>query len=103
MKFIDKLENAHSNIDSLLNADFMRNFLKENTGIGSQLTFGKQGRGFATNNIIDALIDSQLSDEKSIEDLLNLSIGGQFGKNRNLLAEVFGGKGFGGLNITGKF
>ena len=100
--FLKNMENAHSQIDSLLNMDFLRNKLTELSRLQDTYQFGDQNRGIFTNNIIDALVDSQLQDV-NMEDLLKLDIGGTFGQNNQWSSMLQGGKGWGKFNISRRF
>ena len=100
--FLKNMENAHSNIDSLLDMDFLRTKLAELSGLQDTYQFGDQNRGIFTNNIIDALVDSQLKDG-NMEDLLKLCIGGTFGQDNQWSSMLEGGKGWGNFNLSRSF
>ena len=100
--FLKKMENAHSNIDSLINMDFLRNKLTELSGLQEGYQFGNQGRGFFSNNIIDSLVDSQTKN-RGIEDLLKFGLGGSFGQDNQWSSMLQGGKGWGKFNIGRSF
>ena len=100
--FLKKMENAHSQIDSLLDMDFLRSKLMELSGLQNKYEFGSEGQGFFKNNIIDALVDSQLQD-RNMEDLLKLGIGGAFGRDNKWSSMLEGGKGWGKFNIGRSF
>ena len=100
--FLKNMENAHSNIDSLLDMDFLRNKLTELSRLQDTYKFGNQNKGIFTNNIIDAIVDSQLQD-RNMEDLLKLGIGGTFGQDNQWSSMLEGGKGWGNLNLSRRF
>ena len=99
INFLTKLSNAHSKIDTLIEGDKLRSSLKELTNIKDVYSFGKQKRGFFTNNLIDSFVDSQIEKNAQLEDLLQLGIGGSFGKENQWGAGLTGGKGWGEFNI----
>ena len=100
--FLNKMENAHSNIDSLLDMDFLRTKLTELSGLQNKYEFGSEGQGFFKNNIIDALVDAQLKNE-NIEDILKFGLGGTFGQDNQWSSMLEGGKGWGKFNIGRSF
>ena len=100
--FLKNMENAHSQIDSLLDMDFLRNKLTELSRLQNKYEFGSEGQGFFKNNIINALVDSQLKNE-NIEDLLKFGLGGTFGRDNKWSSTLQGGKGWGNFNIGRKF
>ena len=100
--FLKKMENAHSQIDSLLDMDFLRNKLTELSGLQNKYQFGRKGKGFFQNNIIDALVDAQFKNE-NIEDILKFGLGGTFGRDNKWSSMFQGGKGWGKFNIGRNF
>ena len=62
-------------------------------------SLGEKKRGFFTNNLIDSFVDSQIEKNAQLEDLLQLGIGGSFGKEKQWGAGLTGGKGWGEFNI----
>jgi hypothetical protein len=105
--FLSFFENAHSNIDSLIEGNQIKNRLKEITGLKDSYRFGKEKRGMFSQNILDSIVDvkNPLSGERgnNIEDMLKGSLSMELGKNRNWLAELFGSKGNVGFNLSRRF
>ena len=101
------LEKAHDTIDGIIRKTDIKGMLKgllqEKTNIKDRYTFGKQGKGYFKNNLLDAIINSQTSSNNNFEDLLNLTVGGRFGPKDNWKAEVSGGKGRADFNIAKLF
>ena len=100
---LNKLYNAHSKIDNLITGNKLKSSLKELTNIKDVYSFGKQKRGFFTNNLIDSFVDSQIEKNAQFEDLLQMGIGGSFGKENKWGANLTGGKGWGEFNIGRSF
>ena len=100
--FLNKMENAHSQIDSLLNMDFLKNRLTKLSGLQNKYKFGSEGQGIFQNNIINALVDAQLGN-KNMEDLLKFSIGGKLGRDNQWASMFQGGKGWGKFNLSRSF
>ncbi len=105
--FLSILENAHSGIDSLISANDLKLKLKDLTGLQDAYRFGKQGRGMFSQNLLNSLVDvnNPFSSSKgiNIEDLLGASLSMELGKERNLMAKLFGSKGNIGFNLSGRF
>ena len=95
-------ENAHSNIDSLLNMNSLKDKLAELTGLQEKYQFGSEGKGLFSNNIIESLVDSQTKN-KDIEDLLKFSLGGSFGQDNQWSSMLQGGKDWGKFNVGRSF
>ena len=104
---VERLEKAHDAIDGIIRKTDIKGMLKgllqEKTNIQDIYSFGKQGKGYFKNNLLDAIINSQTSSNNNFEDLLNLTVGGRFGPKDNLKAEVSGGKGRADFNIAKLF
>ena len=104
---VERLEKAHDAIDGIIRKTDIKGMLKgllqEKTNIQDIYSFGKQGKGYFKNNLLDAIINSQTSSNNNFEDLLNLTVGGRFGPKDNWKAEVSGGKGRAGFNIAKLF
>jgi hypothetical protein len=102
-----RLEKAHDTIDGIIRKTDIKGMLKgllqEKTNIKDAYTFGKQGRGYFKNNLLDAIINSQTRSGNDFEDLFNVVLGGRFGPRNNWKAEVSGGKGRAGFNIAKLF
>ena len=102
-----RLEKAHDAIDGIIRKTDIKGMLKgllqEKTNIQDIYSFGKQGKGYFKNNLLDAIINSQTSSNNNFEDLLNLTVGGRFGPKDNWKAEVSGGKGRADFNIAKLF
>ena len=104
---VERLEKAHDAIDGIIRKTDIKGMLKgllqEKTNIQDKYSFGKQGKGYFKNNLLDAIINSQTSSNNNFEDLLNLTVGGRFGPKDNWKAEVSGGKGRADFNIAKLF
>ena len=104
---VERLEKAHDAIDGIIRKTDIKGMLKgllqEKTNIQDMYSFGKQGKGYFKNNLLDAIINSQTSSNNNFEDLLNLTVGGRFGPKDNWKAEVSGGKGRADFNIAKLF
>ena len=104
---VERLEKAHDAIDGIIRKTDIKGMLKgllqEKTNIQDIYSFGKQGKGYFKNNLLDAIINSQTSSNNNFEDLLNLTVGGRFGPKDNWKAEVSGGKGRADFNIAKLF
>ena len=104
---VERLEKAHDAIDGIIRKTDIKGMLKgllqEKTNIQDIYSFGKQGKGYFKNNLLDAIINSQTSSNNNFEDLLKLTVGGRFGPKDNWKAEVSGGKGQAGFNIAKLF
>ena len=104
---VERLEKAHEAIDGIIRKTDIKGMLKgllqEKTNIQDIYSFGKQGKGYFKNNLLDAIINSQTSSNNNFEDLLNLTVGGRFGPKDNWKAEVSGGKGRADFNIAKLF
>ena len=95
------LENAHSTIDNLIQSFSIENKLKEITNIKDIYPIGE--RGYFQNNLINSLVGAGTGPEK-FEDLLELSIGGQFGgHDKPWEAQLTGSKGNIGFDISKLF
>jgi hypothetical protein len=107
VEFLKNIERAHDNIDGLIQkADvkgMLKDYLKEQTNIQDMYTFGKQGKGYFVNNLLDSMIASQIQPKAKFEDLLNVAVGGTFGPKDNWKAELAGGKGRVGFNLAKLF
>ena len=107
MEFLKKIEKAHDTIDGLIQKtdieSLLKGFLQEKTNIQDSYPIGKQGKGYIKNNLLDSIIQSQLKPQLNLEDLLNVSVGGKFGKQNGWGAELSGGKGRVGFNISKLF
>ena len=107
LEFLKNIETAHDNIDGLIQKTdikgMLKGFLQEKTNIQDMYSFGKQGKGYFKNNLLDAMINSQTSSNNNFEDLLNLTVGGRFGPKDNWEAELSGGKGRAGFNLAKLF
>ena len=101
--FLTKFENAHSNIDRLIKGDPIKNYFKNLTGLKDRYSFGPMNSMFFSNNLINALIDSQMDKNIDMENLLKLSLGGQFGKKDNWNWLLSGGKGQGQFRFGKNF
>ena len=104
---VERLEKSHDAIDGIIRKTDIKGMLKgllqEKTNIQDIYSFGKQGKGYFKNNLLDAIINSQTSSNNNFEDLLNLTVGGRFGPKDNWKAEVSGGKGRADFNIAKLF
>ena len=104
---VERLEKAHDAIDGIIRKTDIKGMLKgllqEKTNIQDIYSFGKQGKGYFKNNLLDAIINSQTSSSNNFEDLLKLTVGGRFGRKDNWKAEVSGGKGRADFNIAKLF
>ena len=104
---VERLEKAHDAIDGIIRKTDIKGMLKgllqEKTNIQDMYSFGKQGKGYFKNNLLDAIINSQTSSSNNFEDLLKLTVGGRFGPKDNWKAEVSGGKGRADFNIAKLF
>ena len=109
---IGKDQGAHTAINRLISEykrrktdikGMLKGLLQEKTIIKDAYTFGKQGRGYFKNNLLDAIINSQTRSGNNFEDLFNVALGGRFGPRNNWKAEVSGGKGRAGFNIAKLF
>ena len=104
---VERLEKAHDAIDGIIRKTDIKGMLKgllqEKTNIQDIYSFGKQGKGYFKNNLLDAIINSQTSSSNNFEDLLKLTVGGRFGPKDNWKAEVSGGKGRADFNIAKLF
>ena len=104
---VERLEKAHDAIDGIIRKTDIKGMLKgllqEKTNIQDIYSFGKQGKGYFKNNLLDAIINSQASSNNNFEDLFNVALGGRFGPKNNWKAEVSGGKGQAGFNIAKLF
>ena len=95
------LENAHSMIDNLIQGNSIKSRLKEFTNIKDIYPIGE--RGYFQNNLINSLVGAGTGPER-FEDLLELSIGGQFGDSQNPWeAQLTGSKGNIGFDISKLF
>ena len=107
MEFLKNIERAHDNIDGIIQKTDIKGMLKgllqEKMNIKDKYTFGKQGKGYFKNNLLDAIINSQTSSNNNFEDLFNVALGGKFGPRNNWKAEVSGGKGRASFNIAKLF
>ena len=105
--FLSFFENAHSNIDSLIEGNQIKDRLKDITRLQDSFRFGKEGRGMFSQNIIDSIVDVNnplsVARGNNIEDMLGGSLSMELGKNRDWLAELFGSKGNVGFNISKRF
>ena len=104
---VERLEKAHDAIDGIIRKTDIKGMLKgllqEKTNIQDIYSFGKQGKGYFKNNLLDAIINSQTRSGNNFEDLFNVALGGRFGPRNNWKAEVSGGKGRAGFNIAKLF
>jgi len=107
LEFLKNIERAHDNIDGIIQKTDIKGMLKgllqEKMNIKDKYTFGKQGKGYFKNNLLDAIINSQTRSNSNFEDLFNVALGGRFGPRNNWEAEVSGGKGRGRFNIAKLF
>ena len=101
--FLEKFENAHSNIDKIIKGGQVKDYLKNLTGLKDRYSFGPMNSMFFSNNLINALIDSQMDKNIDMENLLKLSLGGQFGKKDNWDWSLSGGKGQGQFRFGKNF
>jgi hypothetical protein len=73
---------GHSQIDFLIGLNDVQNKIQN-------INFGKEGQGFLRNNLINALVESQVNPNQDFEDILRLDIGGRFGKDKSWGAKLF--------------
>jgi hypothetical protein len=102
--FIHKLENAHSQINSLIEGNIIKNQLRDITGIKDMYSLGRRDKGFFQNNLIDALVGSIGGGKPGFEELFQFSLGGEFGKGPNPWAtRLAGSKGNIGFDLSKLF
>ena len=102
-----KLEPAHTTIDTLINADDIKNAIRNFTKLQDSYKFGSQGRVGLGNNLINSLVDinNPLNDsyKQNFGNVAQAGLSMELGKNRNLLAELMANKGGLQFNLSGKF
>tara|TARA_R100000742_G_C4223246_1_gene46482 strand:+ start:89 stop:418 length:330 start_codon:yes stop_codon:yes gene_type:complete len=90
MSFFQKIENAHSSIDNIIDqAKLMDDF-----------RFGQHGN--LQTNLLESLIGSSRG-KGGLEDLLKLSLSAKMGKNKGTQLDMSGSKGNFGLNLSKLF
>lgn len=97
--FLKKAENAHSQIDSLMKGDPMKDYLKNMTGLKDMYKFGKKDSIMFRNNLINSLVGSMMDKDSGFEDLFGMSLGGDFGKQKQFNWLLSGGKDKANLNV----
>ena len=97
--FLKNAENAHSQIDSLMKGDPVKDYLKNMTGLKDMYKFGERDSLMFSNNLINSLVGSMINKDSNFEDLFNMSLGGDFGKKNNFNWLLSGGKDRANLDI----
>ncbi len=97
--FLKKAENAHSKIDSLMKGDPMKDYLKNMTGLKDMYKFGAKDSLMFRNNLINSLVGSMMDKDSGFEDLFGMSLGGDFGKQKQFNWLLSGGKDKANLNV----
>jgi hypothetical protein len=99
LDFLKKTENAHSQIDSLMEGDRLKSSLKNFTGIKDSYSLGDNKSLMFGNNLINSLVQSGMNKDLNFEDLFGMSLGGDFGKKNKFNWLLSGGKDRANLDI----
>ena len=97
---VESMINAHEQIDSLMKGEPLKKFLKDKTKLKDTYMLGDKKSLMFGNNLIDALVESELNPNLKLEDMLVMSLAKNFGKNNNLNLLLSGGKDKAGLNLS---
>ena len=103
INFLKKTENAHSQIDSLMKGDPLKDLLENITKIKDsyELPNFSQSKMPITfrNNLLSSIVESGINKNLNFEDLFGASLQGQLGKENNIDWSLSGGKDRANLNV----
>tara|TARA_R110002012_G_scaffold210974_3_gene381722 strand:+ start:133 stop:483 length:351 start_codon:yes stop_codon:yes gene_type:complete len=101
--FLKKTQNAHSQIDSLMKGDPLKDLLKNITKIEDSYELPNFSQSkmpiVFKNNFLGSIVESGINKNLNFEDLFNLSLQGQLGKENNIDWLLSGGKDKANLNV----